>query len=134
MTITANKIYSLLLSHLQEESTKGVSCPRTSLIFTPKGYSVSSTIVQKESGTVVSRLTILDMQMTRFSSLCQMKSCKKSSMQLSTPADIHLHKAYIWSTLLYGCESWTLTAKICRNLEDAEMYFYHRMDLVRRQG
>ena len=36
-------------------------------------------------------------------------------------------KTYIWSTLLYGCESWTLSQKLKRNIEAAEMWFYRRI-------
>ena len=36
-------------------------------------------------------------------------------------------KTYVWSILLYGCETWTITAETKKNLEAAEMWFYRRM-------
>ncbi|KAG1705108.1 Proto-oncogene tyrosine-protein kinase receptor Ret [Nymphon striatum] len=45
------------------------------------------------------------------------------SMQLK----IRLPKCYIWSILTYGCETWTLTPELIRNLEAAEMWFLRRI-------
>ena len=36
-------------------------------------------------------------------------------------------KTYIWSKMLYGCESWTLSKEMERRLEAAEMWMYRRM-------
>ena len=36
-------------------------------------------------------------------------------------------KAYVWSILLYGCESWTITVDIRKKLEATEMWFLRRM-------
>ena len=36
-------------------------------------------------------------------------------------------KTYIWSVLLYGSETWTLTQKLKDRLQAAEMWFYRRM-------
>ena len=36
-------------------------------------------------------------------------------------------KAYIWSTLMYGCEAWTISREIERKIEAAEMWFFRRM-------
>lgn len=46
---------------------------------------------------------------------------------LSMPLKIRLLKCYIWSILTYGCEAWTLTADLEKNLEAAEMWFLRRM-------
>ena len=47
--------------------------------------------------------------------------------KLAVKLKVRLMKAYVWSTLLYGCESWTLTAETQRNLEAVEMWYYRRM-------
>ena len=39
----------------------------------------------------------------------------------------HLLKCYIWSVLLYGCESWTLSKNMGKRLEAAEMWFWRKM-------
>ena len=36
-------------------------------------------------------------------------------------------KGYIWSTMLYGCESWTMRKRERKRLEAAEMWFWRRM-------
>ena len=36
-------------------------------------------------------------------------------------------KAFVWPTLLYGCESWTLAAETRRRVGAAEMWLYRRM-------
>ena len=36
-------------------------------------------------------------------------------------------KAYVWATLLYGAETWTLNKTLKRKLEATEMWFYRRM-------
>ena len=47
--------------------------------------------------------------------------------KLSIPLKVRLPKCFIWSVLLYGCESWTLSAALTRNIEATEMWFYRRM-------
>ena len=32
-------------------------------------------------------------------------------------------KCYVWSTLLYGCEAWTLSSKMLNKLEATDMWF-----------
>ena len=36
-------------------------------------------------------------------------------------------KTYVWSTLTYGCESWTITSDIEKKIEAAEMWSIRRM-------
>ena len=36
-------------------------------------------------------------------------------------------KCYIWSTLLYGCETWTISGDMIQKLEALETWFYRRM-------
>ena len=36
-------------------------------------------------------------------------------------------KAYVWSILLYGCESWTLSKDLERRLEAAEIWYIRRI-------
>ena len=43
-------------------------------------------------------------------------------------------KTYVWSLLLYGCETWTITAGTKKNLEAAEMWFYRRMLTISWKG
>ena len=36
-------------------------------------------------------------------------------------------KAYVWSTLLYGCETWTITIRNMNKLQSFEMWAYRKM-------
>ena len=36
-------------------------------------------------------------------------------------------RTYVWSTLTYGCECWTITGDIEKKIEAAEMWFIRRM-------
>ena len=36
-------------------------------------------------------------------------------------------KAYVWSTLMYGCEAWTITKEMERKIEATELWLYRRM-------
>ena len=36
-------------------------------------------------------------------------------------------KMYVWSVMLYGCETWTISKKLERKIEAAEMWFWRRM-------
>jgi len=38
-----------------------------------------------------------------------------------------LLKCYVWSTLLYGCESWIVSQRIKSQLEATEMWFLRHM-------
>ena len=40
---------------------------------------------------------------------------------------IRVLKLYVWSTLLYGSETWTLTSDLMKQLEETEMWFLRRM-------
>ena len=47
--------------------------------------------------------------------------------KLSVNIKIRLLKTFVWSTLMYGCESWTFSSETQRNIAAAEMWFYRRM-------
>ena len=57
----------------------------------------------------------------------QMSPVLIKDRKLSIPLKVRLLKCFIWSVLLYGCESWTLSAALTRNIEATEMWFYRRM-------
>ena len=46
---------------------------------------------------------------------------------ISMPVRLRVLKCYILSTLLYGCETWTLSKWMMKNLEAAEHWFLIRM-------
>ena len=46
---------------------------------------------------------------------------------ISFSTKLRVLKTYVWSILLYACETWTITAETKKNLEAAEMWFYRRM-------
>ena len=52
-----------------------------------------------------------------------------SSIALCTR--IRLLKCYVWSTMLYGCESWTISQAMERRIMAAEMWLLRRMLKIR---
>ena len=46
---------------------------------------------------------------------------------ISITTKFRLLKAYVWSVLLYGCESWTISEVMKTKLEAAEMWFIRRI-------
>ena len=61
------------------------------------------------------------------------KTAFKKMKQLLTSSRISIEtrkraiKTYVWSTLLYGCEAWTLSREMERRLEAMEMWCWRRM-------
>ena len=49
------------------------------------------------------------------------------SHNLRVTTKIRILKCYIWSTMLYASESWTISREMQRRLEAAEMWFLRRM-------
>ena len=39
-------------------------------------------------------------------------------------------KCYVWSTLMYGCEAWTITKDMETKIQAAEMWFFRRMTKI----
>ena len=50
-----------------------------------------------------------------------------TSMSLSIGIRLRILKCYIWSVMLYGCETWTVSKEMKKRLEAAEMWFIRRM-------
>jgi hypothetical protein len=42
----------------------------------------------------------------------------------------NLLKTYIWSIMLYGCETWTIAREEMRKIEAFEMWCYRRMQKI----
>jgi len=47
-----------------------------------------------------------------------------TSRAINMSTKLRLLKCYVWSTLLYGCESWTVSQRMKSKLEATEMWFY----------
>ena len=50
-----------------------------------------------------------------------------SNRHVRVATRIRVIKAYIWSTLLYGCETWTINKEMEKRLEAFEMWCWRRM-------
>jgi hypothetical protein len=57
--------------------------------------------------------------------------------KLLTSKNVHLRtrkcliKIYVWSTVLYGCETWTLNKKDETTLEAFEMWCWRKMEKIK---
>ena len=58
-----------------------------------------------------------------FNCLRKTLTCRKIDLNLR----LRLTKAYVWSTLLYCCETWTITSAIEKRLQAFEMWCYRRL-------
>ena len=47
--------------------------------------------------------------------------------RISSQTRIRALRTYVWSTLMYGSESWTITGEMKNKLRAAEMWFFRRM-------
>ena len=50
-----------------------------------------------------------------------------TNMNLSGEIRLRVLKGYIWSGMIYGCESWTISKEMRKSLEATEMWFLRRM-------
>ena len=50
-----------------------------------------------------------------------------TARNISITLSLRVLKFYIWSTLLYGCETWTISGDMIKKLEALETWFYRRM-------
>ena len=50
-----------------------------------------------------------------------------TARNINSQTKLRLIKCYIWSTMLYGCETWTISEAMKKQLEAAEMWFLRRM-------
>ena len=60
---------------------------------------------------------------TAFKSMSNVLTARKINNQTK----LRLIKCYIWSTMIYGCETWTISETMKKQLEAAEMWFLRRM-------
>ena len=60
---------------------------------------------------------------TAFESMAKILTSRNISIELRS----RIAKCYIWSTLLYGAETWTLSKVTSDKLEAFEMWLYRRM-------
>ena len=60
---------------------------------------------------------------TAFENMAKILTSRNISIELRS----RIAKCYIWSTLLYGAETWTLTKVTSDKLEAFEMWLYRRM-------
>ena len=66
---------------------------------------------------------------TGFESMAKILTSRNISIELRS----RIAKCYIWSTLLYGAETWTLTKVTSDKLEAFEMWLYRRMLRISRK-
>ena len=53
-----------------------------------------------------------------------------TARNISIAVILRVLKCYIWSTLLYGCETWTISGDMIKKLEALETWFYRRMLII----
>ena len=67
------------------------------------------------------------------------KSAFTSMSKVLTLRDIHMTvsikvlRCYVWSTLLYGCETWTISVAMQKKIDAFETWLYRRMLIIYRK-
>ena len=49
------------------------------------------------------------------------------SRDTTLPTKVHLVKAMVFPTVMYGCESWTIKKDECRRIDDFELWCWRRL-------
>ena len=68
-------------------------------------------------------LNIIEIERGAFNSMLTTVTARDISMKTRKI----IIKAYVWSTLLYGCETWTITTRNMTNLQSFEMWAYRKI-------
>ena len=68
-------------------------------------------------------LKIIEIARGAFNSMLKTLTARHISMNTRK----RIIKAYVWSTLLYGCETWTITTRNVTKLQSFEMWAYRKM-------
>ena len=53
-----------------------------------------------------------------------------TNLSMRMDLKVRLLKCYVWSVLLYGCETWTIKKKMEKKLEATEMWFLRRIQRI----
>ena len=77
----------------------------------------------KEDGKCDKEIKRIEIARTAFESMAKILTSRNISIELRS----RIAKCYIWSTLLYGAETWTLTKVTSDKLEAFKMWLYRRM-------
>ena len=82
-------------------------------------------------GSIITSDVKCDKDVKRRIAIAEKKFIEKKSIFTNSKVSIEMRKwflkCYIWSVLLYGSESWTISAEMKRKLEAMEMCCYRRM-------
>ena len=65
----------------------------------------------------------IEMARCAFNSMLKTVTARHTSMKTRKL----IVKAYVWSTLLYGCETWTITTRNMTKLQSFEMWAYRKI-------
>ena len=68
-------------------------------------------------------LKIIEIARGAFNSMLKTITARHISMKTRK----RIIKAYVWSTLLYGCETWTIATRNIKKLQSFEMWAYRKM-------
>lgn len=121
MEISAEKSKILVNSHNHTTPTNIVMNGQT--LEEVKDFKYLGSFVSEDGSSskeIKTRIGIATSAMTRLARIWK-------SNTISFPVKLRLYKSLVLSTLLYGCESWTLTADTERRIQSFESKCYRRM-------
>ena len=76
---------------------------------------------------MVNCLTEIKKRIAKAKDAFQKLSLILENRNISMTTKFRVLKIYVWSTLTYGCECWTITSDIEKKIEASEMWFIRRM-------
>ena len=86
-------------------------------------YMYLGSIVTRDAGCVDEIKTRINIAKSAFNKVKHLVTNRSISMNLRK----RFIKSYVWSTLMYGCEAWTVKKDMVKKIEAAEVWFYRRM-------
>ena len=86
-------------------------------------YKYLGSIVTRDARCVEEIKTRINIAKNAFNKIKHLATNRSISLNLRK----RFVKSYVWSTLMYGCEAWTINKNMVKRIEAAEMWFYRRM-------
>ena len=122
LEINSKKTYCMVIS----KDSQPLKCNLTSngtVIEQLDSFSYLRSIITSDGRCEKEIKRCIGMAKTSFNQMSIILKDHKLSMSLKT----RVLKCFVWSVLLYGSESWTLSSPTTKNIEATEIWFYRRM-------
>ena len=122
LTLNTKKTYTMTVSKKPEP-------PKCQI--TAKGDNIQQTSSFNYLGSMLTSDGRSDQEIKRRIAISKDTFNKKKTIlkntRISLPTRVRILGCYIWSVLLYGCETWTISSRMHKRLQATEMWFLRRI-------